>query len=59
MKKYILSFVMCATFMLSGCASKTQLVDMENDTTDIASALEYRDFDKAAKIGKHCNHGGQ
>ena len=49
MKKYILSFVMCATFMLSGCASKTQLVDMENDTTDIASALEYRDFDKAAK----------
>lgn len=49
MKKYI-TFLMAAFMMLSvcGCATKTQMIDTENDTTERAAALEGRDFEDAA-----------
>lgn len=49
MKKYI-TFLMAGFMMLSvcGCATKTQMIDTENDTTERAAALEGRDFEDAA-----------
>ena len=49
MKKYI-TFLMAAFMMFSvcGCATKTQMIDTENDTTERAAALEGRDFEDAA-----------
>lgn len=49
MKKYI-TFLMAGFVMLSvcGCATKTQMIDTENDTTERAAALEGRDFEDAA-----------
>lgn len=49
MKKNI-TFLMAAFMMLSvcGCATKTQMIDTENDTTERAAALEGRDFEDAA-----------
>lgn len=37
-----------ATVALTACASKTVLIDNENDSTDRASALEGRDFESVA-----------
>lgn len=41
---------MAGFMMLSvcGCATKTQMIDTENDTTERAAALEGRDFEDAA-----------
>ena len=49
MKKYM-TFLMAGFMMLSvcGCATKTQMIDTENDTTERAAALEGRDFEDAA-----------
>ena len=49
MKRYI-TFLMAGFMMLSvcGCATKTQMIDTENDTTERAAALEGRDFEDAA-----------
>ena len=49
MKKY-LTVLMAAFMMFSvcGCATKTQMIDTENDTTERAAALEGRDFEDAA-----------
>ncbi len=49
MKKYI-TFLMTGFMMLSvcGCATKTQMIDTENDTTERAAALEGRDFEDAS-----------
>ena len=49
MKKYttiLMAGVMALT--LSSCATKTQMIDTENDTTDRAAGLEGRDFEDAA-----------
>ena len=46
MKRYAI-MLMIALF-LSGCTTKTVLIDTENDTTERVAALEGRDFEDAA-----------
>lgn len=49
MKKYITSLMIgCMALSLSACTTKTQIIDTENDTTEISAALEGRDFEYAA-----------
>lgn len=49
MKKYLTSLMIgCMALSLSACTTKTQLIDTENDTTEISAALEGRDFESAA-----------
>lgn len=49
MKNYILSVALCSLMFLSGCATKTELIDIENDSTERAAGLEYRDFESSAR----------
>ncbi len=49
MNKQIIGMIFCSVFLLSGCATKTELIDVENDSTERAAALEYRDFESAAR----------
>lgn len=49
MKKYM--FYLCVallSFALTACATKTQMIDTDNDTTERAAGLEGRDFEDAA-----------
>ncbi|MBP3545880.1 MAG: penicillin-binding protein activator LpoB [Alphaproteobacteria bacterium] len=46
MKKYVV--MLLAMLFLSGCVTKTVLIDTENDTTERVAALEGRDFEDAA-----------
>ncbi|MBO7243679.1 MAG: penicillin-binding protein activator LpoB [Alphaproteobacteria bacterium] len=49
MKKYLMYLsVALLSISLAGCATKTQLIDTENDTTARAAGLEGRDFEDAA-----------
>ena len=45
MKMFVAMFL---AFIVSGCATTTQLVDTRNDTSGTVMGLEYRDFEKAA-----------
>lgn len=45
-KKILLSLILILG--MSGCAAKTQLIDVENDTTERAASLEGRDFEQAS-----------
>lgn len=45
--KKILTLLAC--IVLVGCSTKTELIDVENDTSDRAAGLEYRDFESAAR----------
>jgi hypothetical protein len=47
MTKIILSGILAAGLM-SGCADKTERIDMHNDKGDQVMGLDYRDFDQAA-----------
>ena len=49
MKNYIVSAAICSLMLLGGCATKTELIDVENDSTERAAGLEYRDFESAAR----------
>ena len=40
--------VLALSCTLSACATKTRLIDTENDTTDMAAELEGRDFESAS-----------
>lgn len=59
MKNKILGAFCCAAVLLSGCATKTELIDIENDTSERAAALEYRDFESAAQsmVGEMLSSG--
>ena len=49
MKNYVKLFCCLAlAFTLNGCATETQLIDEENDSTERAAALEGRDFEEAS-----------
>lgn len=48
MKKYVAG-VLCSLMLVAGCATKTELIDMDNDASDRAAGLEYRDFESAAR----------
>lgn len=45
-KRVLLSLIL--VLGLSGCVSKTELIDVENDTTEYAASLEGRDFEQAS-----------
>ena len=47
MTKIVLSGILAAGLM-SGCADKTERIDMHNDKGDQVMGLDYRDFDQAA-----------
>lgn len=49
MKKHIVGIAFCSILLLSGCATKTELIDIENDSTERAAGLEYRDFESSAR----------
>lgn len=49
MKKKWLGVICGGLMMLAGCATKTELIDVENDSTDRAAGLEYRDFENASR----------
>lgn len=49
MKKHIIGIAFCSVLLLSGCATKTELIDIENDSTERAAGLEYRDFESSAR----------
>ncbi len=49
MKKHIIYMAFCSVLLLSGCATKTELIDIENDSTERAAGLEYRDFESSAR----------
>lgn len=49
MNKYILSTLFASVFLISGCATKTELIDIENDSSERAAGLEYRDFESSAR----------
>ena len=40
---------MLTCLIIAGCTTKTELIDVENDTSDRAAGLEYRDFENAAR----------
>lgn len=49
MKKLSKIFLMfSALIAINACATKTQLIDMDNDSSERATGLESRDFEKAA-----------
>ena len=49
MKKTLSIFLsICLILSLSACATHTQMIDTENDTTERAAGLEGRDFEDAA-----------
>lgn len=49
MKNYIKTLLsLTVSLIISGCATQTQLIDNENDTTERAAALEGRDFESAS-----------
>lgn len=49
MRKYLaIICAMASILALGACTTKTELIDMENDSSDRAAGLEYRDFEKAA-----------
>lgn len=41
-------FALFIGVVVSGCASKTQIIDTENDSTERVAALEGRDFERAS-----------
>ena len=45
--KITMSAILAAT-LISGCADKTERIDMHNDKGDQVMGLDYRDFDEAA-----------
>ena len=49
MKKHIITMAFCSVLLLAGCATKTELIDIENDSTERAAGLEYRDFESSAR----------
>lgn len=49
MKKHIICMAFCSVLLLSGCATKTELIDIENDSIERAAGLEYRDFESSAR----------
>lgn len=48
MKNVFKTLVIVSFIFLNGCATKTELIDVENDSSDRAAGLEHRDFEKAA-----------
>jgi len=49
MKNYMkIFFVLFAAIIMNSCASKTQIIDTDNDSTERVAALEGRDFEKAS-----------
>ena len=49
MKNYMkILFSLVLAFTLNGCASETQIIDNENDSTERVAALEGRDFEQAS-----------
>lgn len=48
MKYKIASSIIVASLLLTGCADKTQRIDMNNDNAGQVMGLDYRDFDEAA-----------
>ena len=59
MRNKIFGAFCCAAMLLSGCTTKTELIDIENDTSERAAALEYRDFESAAQsmVGEMLSSG--
>lgn len=49
MNKQIIGMIFCFLLLISGCVTKTELIDIENDSTERAAGLEYRDFESAAR----------
>lgn len=48
MKYKLASSIVVASLLLSGCADKTQRIDMNNDQAGQVMGLDYRDFNEAA-----------
>ena len=48
MKISIAASLVIASLLTTGCADKTQRIDMNNDTAGQVMGLDYRDFDEAA-----------
>jgi len=48
MKFKIASSILVASLLLTGCADKTQRIDMNNDKAGQVMGLDYRDFNEAA-----------
>ena len=49
MKNYMkILFSVILAMTLNGCASETQIIDTENDSTERVAALEGRDFEQAS-----------
>lgn len=49
MKKNILYIAICSLILHSGCTTRTELIDIDNDMSERAAGLEYRDFESAAR----------
>ncbi len=48
MKKIISSSIITATLLITGCADKTERIDLNHDTAGQVMGLDYRDFNEAA-----------
>ena len=48
MRYKIISSLIAAGLLITGCAEKTQRIDMNNDMAGQVMGLDYRDFDEAA-----------